>query len=233
MAIGALIRNTQFQVKLSTSQPPRIGPTTGATSVVIDQMPMAAPAFSLGKMRSISVCDSGISGPPLRPWNTRATTSMPIEVDSPHTIEKMPNRIIDTTNTRTAPKRAANQPVSGTVMASPTANEVMTQVPWLAAAPSAPAMLGTATLAIVMLRTAMKLAAASIRAATASIGPFRGATPSGAKGAGAPGAVVAWLMVAVPLSSLRCVALQRRQPRPWPACRQCGCRFRRSSTVRP
>ena len=169
-----------------------MGPTTGATSVVIDQMPMAAPALSLGKMRSISVCDSGISGPPLRPCNTRITTSMPIEVDRPHKMEKMPNNTIDTTNTRTAPKRAANQPVSGTVMASPTANEVMTQVPWLAAAPRAPAMLGTATLAMVMFSTAMKLAAANINAATTSMGPLSGAGAAWAWcAAGAPVAVVA------------------------------------------
>ncbi len=120
-AIGALIRNTQCQLKSSTSQPPRIGPTTGATSVVIDHRPMAAPAFSFGKMRSSRVCDSGISGPPHSPWNTRATTSMPSEVARPQTMEKTPNRIMEPTNTRTEPKRAASQPVSGTVIASPTA----------------------------------------------------------------------------------------------------------------
>ena len=54
---------------------------------------------------------------------------MPIEVDSPQTIENTPNRTMEVKNTRTEPKREESQPVSGTVMASPTAYAVMTQVP--------------------------------------------------------------------------------------------------------
>ena len=65
----------------------------------------------------------------------------------------------------------------------------MTTLPWLAAAPRAPAILGTATLAMVMFSTAMKLAEASISAAITSMGPLSGAGVAGA--AGAPGAVVA------------------------------------------
>src|SRR5690242_12908507 len=52
----------------------------------------------------------------------------------------------------------------------------MIQVPWLPAAPSAPVMLGTVTFAIVMLRTATKLAMANTIAAIHSAAPFSGAS---------------------------------------------------------
>src|SRR5262245_29737205 len=53
----------------------------------------------------------------------------------------------------------------------------MTQVPWLELMPSAPAMLGTDTLAMVMSSTAMKFAPARTIASSHSIAPFRGASP--------------------------------------------------------
>lgn len=98
-----------------------MGPSTGATMVVIDHRPMAAPAFSFGKMRSSSVCDSGISGPPASPWQMRAATSIPNERARPHRAENRPKHPIATANTLTVPKRDASQPVSGTRMASATA----------------------------------------------------------------------------------------------------------------
>ena len=50
----------------------------------------------------------------------------------------------------------------------------MTQVPWLLVIASAPAIVGTATLVIVMLSTAMKLPAASSSAATHKHAPLQG-----------------------------------------------------------
>src|SRR5512145_1787940 len=154
-AIGRLIQKIHGQLYSSHRYPPRIGPSTGATSVVMDHRPISAAAFSAGKIRSSSVCDSGISGPPARPWQTRAKTSMPRELETPHSAEKAPNAAMAVTNTRTAPKRAASHPVRGTVMASATAYDVMTHVPWLVVAPKPPAMLGTDTLAMVVSSTAM------------------------------------------------------------------------------
>ncbi|CAB3810490.1 hypothetical protein LMG28614_07285 [Paraburkholderia ultramafica] len=51
---------------------------------------------------------------------------MPSEVAIPHSAEKSPNITSAVMNTRTVPKRLASQPVSGTVIASATAYEVMT-----------------------------------------------------------------------------------------------------------
>ncbi len=46
---------------------------------------------------------------------------MPIEVDTPHISEKIPNKSTDSENTLIAPKRAESHPVRGTLIASATA----------------------------------------------------------------------------------------------------------------
>src|SRR5262249_55294956 len=173
-AIGTLMKKITGQEYVSQSQPPRIGPSTGATSVVMAQSAIAAGAFSFGKMRKSSIWDRGISTPPERPCMTRPKTSMASEPDTPHRAENAPNMPIAVVNTRTAPKRPASQPVSGTMIASATEYEVITQVPWLELMPTAPEIVGTATLATVMSRTAMKFATASTIAASQSAAPSRG-----------------------------------------------------------
>src|SRR5262245_22316556 len=151
-------------------------------------------------MRSSSVCDSGIRQPPDRPCITRPKTSMASEFDSPHSAEKTPNSAIALPNTRTAPKRPASQPVSGTTIASATEYEVMTQVPSLLLMPRLPAMLGTDTLAIVMSTTARKLAAAWTMAASQSMPPCSGASARAGVG------VAADMMVVLVSRSVRRVA---------------------------
>ena len=74
----------------------------------------------LGKTRSSSVCDSGIIGPPARPWQMRKNTSMPSDCEKPHRKENRPNSTMAVVNTLTVPKRVASHPVSGTVIASAT-----------------------------------------------------------------------------------------------------------------
>ena len=80
-------------------------------------------------MRRKSVCDSGMIGPPQTPCMTRKSTRAPSEGANPHSAEQTPNPSMAATNSRTAPKRCASQPLSGTMMASATAYEVMTHVP--------------------------------------------------------------------------------------------------------
>ena len=93
----------------------------GPSSVVIAHRPMARGRISGGKMRSSSVCDIGMIGPPQMPCPRRADTIMPSVVDRPHIIEKKPKPIIAQMKVRTTPKRSASQPVSGTQIASATA----------------------------------------------------------------------------------------------------------------
>ena len=58
-----------------------------------------------------------------------ATTSVPSDIDIPLKAENSVNSSNELTKTRTEPKRPASQPVKGTVIASPTAKEVITQMP--------------------------------------------------------------------------------------------------------
>ncbi len=121
MAIGVLMKKMKGQPRPSQSTPPRMGPRIGATRVVMLQMVMAAAAWRCGKIFSSSVWDSGISGPPQTPCITRNSTNTPSEGARPQRAEQIPKPIMPVTNTLTAPKRAASQPVSGTVTASATA----------------------------------------------------------------------------------------------------------------
>ena len=101
--------------------PLRSGPAIGARIVVIVQSPRAMLVCLAGVTLSSNVCDMGMSGPPVMPCRMRNVTSMPNDVASPQSAEKMPKPVTAITNTRTAPKRAASQPVSGTMIASATA----------------------------------------------------------------------------------------------------------------
>ncbi|CFD89284.1 Uncharacterised protein [Bordetella pertussis] len=143
---------------MSEIQPPSSGPATGATSVVMDQTASAMPALCLGKLASISACDSGIIGPATAPCSTRKPIRASSVGEKPHSHEASTNSRVEVRNSRTWPKRCVSQPVSGTVMALATANEVMTQVPWLVLTPRSPEMVGIDTLAIEVSSTFMNTA---------------------------------------------------------------------------
>jgi len=117
---GRLMKKIQCQLKSSEIEPPKIGPRIGATTTVMLHRPSAMPTFSGGKMRTISVCDIGMIGPPLRPWKMRNTISASRLRESPQSRENSAKPRIAVRNTRTAPKRAASQPESGTQIASAT-----------------------------------------------------------------------------------------------------------------
>ena len=120
-ATGTLMKNTHDQPKASEMVPPSTGPRTGAIRVVTAHRPMVWGRRRGGTRRCSRVWDIGIIGPPDRPCRTRNTTSQPSDGAMPHRNEHRPNRPMQVTNTRAAPKRPASQPVRGTVMASATA----------------------------------------------------------------------------------------------------------------
>src|ERR1700722_12221139 len=105
-----------------------MGPQTGATSVVIDQMPSAVVRFSGGKIEISNACEPGIMGPETAPWITRKTTSEDRLQAVPHRNEATVNRTTDSTKVRTIPYRPISQPVSGTDIPFDTAKDVITQV---------------------------------------------------------------------------------------------------------
>ena len=93
--------------------------------------------------------------------------------DNPQSTEKTVKPIKLTVNTRTAPKRPASQPVSGTQMASATAYEVMTQVPCELETAKPPVICGKDTLAMVISSTTIKFASATTKAANSNLPPFK------------------------------------------------------------
>ena len=68
---GPLIRKHQRQVKLSASQPPSVGPTTGATTTATPNSAKAWPRFSGGKASAKIDCDTGTMPPPAKPCRMR------------------------------------------------------------------------------------------------------------------------------------------------------------------
>ena len=78
-------------------------------------------------------------------------------------------------NSFTSPTRRASQPVSGTAIAEATEYDEITQVPWLVATPRLPEMVGTATFAIDVSSTSMKVPSARPTVSRASTPPLSGA----------------------------------------------------------
>src|SRR5690606_10327717 len=117
---------------------------------------------------------------------------MPMLCDMPHNREAKTKAMVAHWNRRTSPKRRLRKPVSGRAMALLTANEVITQVAWLALAPRLPEMVGSETLAIVVSSTCMNEASARPRVARATLGGRNGWAAAAARGAAPdPGAVAA------------------------------------------
>ena len=112
-------------------QPPRVGPTIGATTVTMAIRASAMPRFSAGYTAISRLCVTGYIGPATAPWMARNTSSMPMLPEIPHSIEVTENRSVHQTNSLTSPRRRARNPVNGSEMAMHTVNEVITQVLWL------------------------------------------------------------------------------------------------------
>src|SRR3569833_1171287 len=144
--------------------------------------PRAAPRFSGGKLRTRSVCDSGTIGPETKPCNRRNVTSMVRLTEKAANADISVKASTDMTNNLTSPMRRASHPVSGTAMAAATEYALMIQVPWLVETPSAPAMVGIETLAIVMSRISMKVDKAAANVSSTSAGPCNDAGAAGAGG---------------------------------------------------
>lgn len=92
----------------------------------------------------------------------------------PHNHDIITKPITDHTNTFTSPNRRAIKPVSGMEIALATANEVITQVPCVVAAPKSPAITGTATLAMVVSSTSINTAKLKAKVTNTSRMPCKG-----------------------------------------------------------
>ena len=148
--IGRLMKNTQRQLRLSVSQPPRAGPSMGPSTAPAPQTAMAWPCFSGGLMSSRTAWDNGISAAPNTPCNRRNSTISTRLLATPHSTEAAVKPAIEIRNTILRPILSARKPVSGVMIAAETIYEVSTQVICSAEAETLPWMWGRATLAMVV-----------------------------------------------------------------------------------
>ena len=87
MPIGRLIRKIQCQLATSISQPPRIGPKIGPSSIGMPSTAITRPIRSGPAARVMIVMPSGISMPPPRPCSTRNAMSSSMLVAVAHSTE--------------------------------------------------------------------------------------------------------------------------------------------------
>ena len=116
--IGMLMKKIQRQETSSTSQPPRIGPTIGPSSIGTPMTLMIRPTRCGPAARVRIVMPAGMSIPPPRPWRTRKTISDSADQARPDRIEPHRNSASDSMYSRFVPKRSAAQPVTGMTVAS-------------------------------------------------------------------------------------------------------------------
>src|SRR5579859_3691818 len=129
-----------------------------------------------------SAWEPGIMGPETAPCRTRKIISDGRFQETPQRKDASVKSRTEPTKVLTMPYRIISHPVSGTDAPFATANEVITQVPWLVETPRFPAMVGIETLAMVVSSTCMNVPRAKAIEVTAKSRPVMWA---GAAGAGA------------------------------------------------
>ncbi len=100
---GTLMKKIQGHEKLSEMKPPRRGPQTGATRVVMDQTARPVPRRSGGKIDSSRAWEPGIRGPEQPPCSTRKRINEVRFQDIPHRNEAAVKASTETTKVRTTP----------------------------------------------------------------------------------------------------------------------------------
>ena len=116
--IGRLMKKIQRHEAASTSQPPRIGPMIGPSSIGTPMIAITRPTRCGPAARVRIVMPSGMIMPPPKPCRTRKKISDSELQASPDSIEPITNRKIEVMYRRLVPKRSAAQPVSGMTVAS-------------------------------------------------------------------------------------------------------------------
>jgi hypothetical protein len=105
-----LTRNTEFQAKWSSSQPPLTGPMAMPMPANPAQMPIALPSSRGGNEAvRIDSVDGMISAPPT-PMSARAAISSPDPGASAASREPVPNTSNPAVSARRRPKRSPSEP---------------------------------------------------------------------------------------------------------------------------
>src|SRR3984893_12059320 len=88
---GIFNRKIQRQVKLSVTQPPRVGPMAGASTTARPYTAKAMPRLAGGNVSARMACSLGCSPPPPAPCSTRKKISDPNEGARPQRHELIVN----------------------------------------------------------------------------------------------------------------------------------------------
>ena len=91
---GTLIRKIQCQLACSISQPPRMGPRIGPSSIGMPRIAIRRPIRCGPAALVMIVMPSGINMPPPRPWITRKVISISIDEAAAHSAEPRVNKPI-------------------------------------------------------------------------------------------------------------------------------------------
>lgn len=111
--IGRLIRNTQCQEAISTSQPPSVGPISGPISAGIAMKLIARRKSARATVLSTASRPTGSNIAPPMPCTTRAATSCGNCCAAAHSNEPSVNTMIAARKVRRVPKRSAIHPEAG------------------------------------------------------------------------------------------------------------------------
>eukprot|EP01022_Parablepharisma_sp_SALTPOND_P019257 TRINITY_DN325_c0_g4_i2.p1 TRINITY_DN325_c0_g4~~TRINITY_DN325_c0_g4_i2.p1 ORF type:complete len:1147 (-),score=388.80 TRINITY_DN325_c0_g4_i2:349-3789(-) len=160
--MGTLIRKIQCHDRLSTSHPPRTGPTTGPSWPAIEIEASAAMQCAPGTARSTARRPTGNSIEPPRPCSTRASSSCGNVAAVAQKMEPSTNSRIAEKYILRVPKRSASQPEAGVseaiVRVQATTTGCMSSTGWLRLR----AMAGNAVLTMVVSSVCMKNPEATI-----------------------------------------------------------------------
>ena len=120
MPTGRLMKNTQRQLKVSVSQPPkrRADDRPDHDAGAPDRHRLAV--LSFGLMSSRTVCDSGTIAAPNTPCSRRNTTISSRLQAMPQSIEVTVKPTTEIRNSSLRPKRSDSQPVTGVMIAAAT-----------------------------------------------------------------------------------------------------------------
>ncbi|CFE82338.1 Uncharacterised protein [Mycobacterium tuberculosis] len=100
------------------SQPPRIGPPTGPSSIGMPTTAITRPSRFGPASRAKMAKDTGVSMPPPKPWTTRNMMSSKMFGATAHSSEPRVNANTEPMKSRLVPNRSAAQPAVGITVAN-------------------------------------------------------------------------------------------------------------------
>src|SRR5206468_12340250 len=124
---------------------------------------IARPRWWNGKISQRIACESGMIGPPPRPWKMRAAISVVRSGPAPETNELITKTVAQIMKNRLRPKSPVSHPVAGITTALAARYEVMTHDASSSPADSDPCRCGRMTLVTLVSRICMKATTMTVK----------------------------------------------------------------------